>query len=104
LFHVSETLLRAELDGRSFRLIGVGSSGLEDATHADPPDLADPGGGKRKRVEHAIDQIRARHGGDAILKGRGLGGTATRMSPSHRFGLGAASDHAEDNEGGDENR
>ena len=104
LFHVSETLLRAELDGQSFRLIGVGSSGLEDATHADPPDLADPGGGKRKRVEHAIDQIRARHGGDAILKGRGLGGTATRMSPSHRFGLGAASDHAEDNEGGDENR
>ena len=62
------------------------------------------GGGKRKRVEHAIDQIRARHGGDAILKGRGLGGTATRMSPPHRFGLGAASDHAEDNEGGDENR
>ena len=72
LFHVSETLLRVELDGRSFRLIGVGSSGLEDATHADPPDLADPGGGKRKRVEHAIDIIRARHGGDAILKGAAL--------------------------------
>ena len=96
--------MRAEVDGRCFRLIGVSSSGLEDAIHADPPDLANPGRGKRKRVEHAIDRIRARHGSDAIHKGRGLGGTSKRMSPSHRFTIDAASDHAKNNREEDSTR
>lgn len=41
LFENAETLLAKETDGRLFRLIGVGVSGLSPAEQADPPDLFD---------------------------------------------------------------
>jgi hypothetical protein len=43
-----------------------------------------------------MDRIRARHGSTAITKGRGLNATTDRQSPPTRFGLGAASDHADE--------
>ena len=35
-------LIRREVDGRTFRLIGVGAADLVSASSADPPDLFDP--------------------------------------------------------------
>ena len=53
-------------------LIGVGVSMLGEASGEDPIDLADPGFGRRAKAERAMDQVRNRFGGAAIVKGRGL--------------------------------
>ncbi|MCV6586405.1 MAG: DNA polymerase IV [Marinibacterium sp.] len=61
--------------GRSgpFRLIGVGLSDLVPEAQADlSGDLLDPGQAQRSSAERATDQIRARFGSDAIIKGRSL--------------------------------
>jgi len=44
----AQSLIRAEADGRSFRLIGIGMADLAPATEADPVDLFD--GGNRDRL------------------------------------------------------
>ena len=59
--------------GSRFRLIGIGVSALKPGDEADPPDLADPDAGQRKRVENIIDDVREKLGHDAISRGRGLG-------------------------------
>ncbi len=74
LYREAVPLVAKETDGTEFRLIGIGLSALGDAADADPPDLLDPRGGRMKQVERAIDTVRARFGGDAIGKGRGIGG------------------------------
>lgn len=56
------SLLKAELDGTRFRLIGIGVSDLVDGCFADPPDLVDHGAKKRRAAEFAMDRIRARFG------------------------------------------
>jgi DNA polymerase-4 len=61
--------------GTVFRLIGIGAAGLVADADADPPDLADPDGARRKRVESVIDRVRNRLGSDAIGKGRGFRGS-----------------------------
>lgn len=58
--------------GSRFRLIGIGVATLKPASEADPPDLADPDAGQRKRVENVIDDVRGRLGRNAIARGRGL--------------------------------
>ncbi|MGQ3049987.1 MAG: DNA polymerase IV [Niveispirillum sp.] len=81
IFRTGRDLLRAECDGRRFRLLGIGCHDLTDPRDADPPDLADPGQLQRAKVERAIDAVRAKLGGQAISKGRGLpaaGGKAGR--------------------------
>lgn len=56
-----------------FRLLGVGLSEITDDTGADvQSDLLDPGAAKRVGAERAADEIRARFGKDAIIKGRAL--------------------------------
>jgi len=56
-----------------FRLIGVGISDLGPETAADQnTDLLDPDAAKRAATERATDEIRARFGKDAIVKGRAL--------------------------------
>ena len=56
-----------------FRLIGVGISDLAPESVADlSGDLLDPHAEKRARAERAADEIRARFGTDAIIKGRAL--------------------------------
>ncbi|MGE0256078.1 MAG: DNA polymerase IV [Alphaproteobacteria bacterium] len=65
----------------TFRLIGVGASGLGPAEAADPTDLADPDGGRRRQVEEAIDAVRARLGRGAIRRGRGLSGSPGAKAP-----------------------
>lgn len=56
------SLLKPELDGTRFRLIGIGVSDLVDGCFADPPDLVDHGAKKRRAAEFAMDRIRARFG------------------------------------------
>lgn len=57
----------------AFRLIGVGISDLVPEAEAETTgDLLDPDAGKRAAAERATDDIRARFGQDAIIKGRAL--------------------------------
>ncbi|MFT5180916.1 MAG: DNA polymerase-4 [Alphaproteobacteria bacterium] len=69
-----ENALSDAAAGSSFRLIGIGVATLKPADEADPPDLADPDAGQRKRLENVIDDVRNRLGHNAIGRGRGLGG------------------------------
>ena len=65
-------LLERAADGTPYRLIGIGVAPLVAGVDADPTDLGDPEAGRRKRVEGAIDAVRAKLGRDAIGKGRSL--------------------------------
>ncbi|GAB4391884.1 MAG: DNA polymerase IV [Kiloniellaceae bacterium] len=78
LYRTALPLIEQEADGRAFRLIGIGAADLVDAGQADLPDLLDPDRHKRAQVERAIDQVRAKLGDQAILKGRGLSGQKER--------------------------
>ena len=70
---VGRDLLRAELDGRRFRLIGIGVTDLTPAEQADPPDLIDPASERNARAERAVDAIRARFGNEAVESGTTFG-------------------------------
>ncbi len=72
LYHTALPQLAAEADGTRYRLIGIGGSDLVSADLADPPDLLNPGLARRRRVEDAIDSLRARLGDESIGKGRGF--------------------------------
>jgi DNA polymerase-4 len=72
LYRTAEVLLKRETTGVYFRLIGVGADDLHPAEDADPPDLADPDAERRRKVEHAMDEVRRKLGGKAIVKGRSL--------------------------------
>ncbi|HEY6334510.1 MAG TPA: DNA polymerase IV [Alphaproteobacteria bacterium] len=72
LFRAALPLLEAEATGRAYRLIGIGAAVFAPATEADPPDLLDPEAEKRAQVERAMDAVRAKLGGGAIVKGRGF--------------------------------
>jgi len=71
-----EKALRDAPAGSRFRLIGIGVASLKPASEADPPDLADPDAGHRKRIENVIDDVRGRLGSKAIGRGRGLAAAA----------------------------
>ncbi|HCM99040.1 MAG: DNA polymerase IV [Paracoccaceae bacterium] len=65
--------LFAQNQGGTFRLIGVGISGLCAAAFAsEADDLLDPNAAKRAASEKAFDQIRAKFGKGSIIKGRAL--------------------------------
>ena len=72
LFRCGRTLLEKEATGIQYRLIGIGVGDIRDAADADPMDLADPGGVQRRKVEAAIDAVRAKLGKSSIGKGRGI--------------------------------
>jgi DNA polymerase-4 len=72
IFRVAQAALKREADGTRFRLLGVGLSGLAPGAEADPVGLIDTGDGKRAQAERAMDRIRAKFGGEAVGKGRGL--------------------------------
>lgn len=73
IFKAAEPMLRLEADGRrSFRLIGVGVSGLGDDDAADLPDLLDTSRQQRRKIEDALDSVRAKFGKNSIGEGRGL--------------------------------
>ena len=74
IFDAARDLLRKELDGAAFRLIGVGVSDLAAAAEADRGDLVDTGLAREKATEKAIDALRARFGESAVIRGLALTG------------------------------
>ncbi len=74
LFRCGRTMLQREANGMRYRLIGIGVGDIRDAAYADPLDLADPGAARRRKVEEAIDAVRAKLGKGSIGKGRGFEG------------------------------
>jgi DNA polymerase-4 len=72
IFDTAQGLMTPELDGRRFRLIGVGLSELVEADRCDQPDLFSASLARKTGAERAIDAVRAKFGAAAIGKGRGM--------------------------------
>lgn len=73
IWRAGAPLLAGEMGQGPFRLIGIGLSALSPEASSGPAgDLLDPEAGRRGAAERATDRIRAKFGGDAILKGRAL--------------------------------
>jgi DNA polymerase-4 len=70
IFRTAREALRKEAHGTAYRLLGVGISHLGPAAGCDPSDLVDDGAGKRAAAERAMDKVREKFGGQAVLKGR----------------------------------
>lgn len=78
LFEAARGLLQPELDGTAYRLIGIGAAGLQPGQDADQGDLVDTSLARQKAAAQAIDSVRQRFGGGAILRGISLTGRGTR--------------------------
>ncbi|MEO1192436.1 MAG: DNA polymerase IV [Pseudomonadota bacterium] len=72
LFETGQGLLKAEADGRAFRLIGIGCDDLCPARLADPPSLLEPQRQRQAAMESAIDRLRDKLGPNAVQRGRGF--------------------------------
>jgi DNA polymerase-4 len=73
LFENADALLKAELDGTRYRLIGIGAGDLVDAAEADRGDLTGDGSIARvKSREAAVDALRDKFGADAVVRGLAL--------------------------------
>lgn len=88
LFDPARTLLERCVDGRDFRLLGVGVSGLTDAAEerADRGLFETSGSRNTDKVDDVMSQIRTRFGKSSIETGRGnrarAGGLNRRQSVS----------------------
>jgi DNA polymerase-4 len=72
LFQAVLPLLEKEADGRLYRLIGVGLSGLEGAENAPQADLFGSEDARTEVLEKTVDGLRDRFGDAAPVKGRAL--------------------------------
>jgi DNA polymerase-4 len=83
LFEAGRDLLARETGGTAFRLIGIGASDLCPADDADRGDLVDTRIVRQATVEKAIDSLRERFGGDAVMHGLVFGapGRKPRRDP-----------------------
>ncbi|ORE96621.1 DNA polymerase IV [Stappia sp. 22II-S9-Z10] len=72
IFAVGKALLMAEPEGRRYRLIGIGISGLGPLAAADAELLFDPARTRLGKAERAMDALRARFGDDAVITGLSL--------------------------------
>ena len=70
LYETGQQLLAREIDGTAFRLIGIGISGLSEASGEDPVDLIEPGIARLAAAERAMDRVRSRFGRDAVIRGK----------------------------------
>src|SRR5690606_37413112 len=68
----SPMLAREAKERTSFRLLGVGISGLTAGDIAEPPDMLDPDATRRAAAARAVDRLREKFGDLSISKGRGL--------------------------------
>ncbi|WP_137930985.1 DNA polymerase IV [Mesorhizobium comanense] len=73
IFSTGVELLRKEVDGTKYRLLGIGVSDLSDDDKADPPDLVDVQSRKRAMAEGAIDALRDKFGRKAVETGYTFG-------------------------------
>ncbi len=82
-FAAAKPMLHDAAQGKAYRLIGVGFSGLSFAGESESaPDLFGDGNEKIAKTEKAIDAIREKFGRDAVKAGRTLkrGGEARKRS------------------------
>lgn len=70
LYETGLQLLAREIDGTAFRLIGIGVSGLGQASGDDPADLVEPAIARKAAAERAMDRVRSRFGRDAVVRGK----------------------------------
>ena len=70
LYDTGRQLLAREIDGTAFRLIGIGLSGLGEASGTDPVDLVEPDIARKAAAERAMDDVRTRFGKDAVIRGK----------------------------------
>ena len=82
IFAAARGLLEHETDGTRYRLLGVGVSTLAAADEADPADLVD---GRSAHAEHAVDNVRARFGDDAVVRGLAFEGPERTSSRYRRL-------------------
>lgn len=73
IFKTGLEMLKHELDGTRFRLLGIGVSDLADAARADPPDLVDLRGAKAAKAEGAMDRLREKFGNTIVETGYTFG-------------------------------
>jgi DNA polymerase-4 len=73
IFREGLSLLEREIDGTSYRLLGIGVTDLSDADHADPPDLIDRDAVRRAAAEMAMDRLRDKFGNNSIETGYTFG-------------------------------
>ena len=74
LYEAGRALLQPELDGTPYRLIGLGAATLHPGTDADRSDLVDTSLARQKAAAQAIDAVRERFGGKALVRGISLTG------------------------------
>jgi len=80
LYETGRQLLVREIDGTAFRLIGIGLSGLSEASGTDPVDLVEPDIARKAAAERAMDDVRTRFGKDAVIRGKLYGRQRPRAS------------------------
>ncbi len=69
IYKNARAMMKKELDGSSYRLIGIGLSNIRSEDSADPHDLVDVEGEKHAKVEKAIDKVREKFGGKSLELG-----------------------------------
>jgi DNA polymerase-4 len=85
LYETARDLLATEPEGVAYRLIGVGAHDLTVGSEADHGDLADPQTPRDAAVERAVEKLRGKFGGEAVIRGVGLGrGEPARAGPTSR--------------------
>jgi DNA polymerase-4 len=72
IFDSGLTLLREELKGARYRLIGIGLADLVPTERCDEGDMFDKKGARGDAAERAMDTLREKFGKGAIRKGRAL--------------------------------
>ena len=82
IFRTCLPLLETEANGRKFRLIGAGISGLTSPV-GDSGDLLDPSAVKRGIAERATDKAREKFGKDAVMTGRGFRTSKARKNQAY---------------------
>ncbi|QRM55030.1 DNA polymerase IV [Sinorhizobium sp. BG8] len=73
IFRIGAELLKKEVNGTKFRLIGIGVTDLTDPQRADPPDLVDPQAGRRAAAEAAMNTLRDKFGKNSVETGYTFG-------------------------------
>ncbi|MCQ4632393.1 DNA polymerase IV [Shinella sp. CPCC 100929] len=73
IFRTGLDLLRKEVDGTKYRLIGIGVTELADPGRADPPDLVDPAASRRAAAEAAMNTLRDKFGKASVETGYTFG-------------------------------
>ena len=72
IFDAGLSLLKPELTGARYRLIGIGLADLVPTDRCDESDMFDKKGARGDAAERAMDRVREKFGRAAIRKGRAL--------------------------------